>query len=64
MNNVLFVFKMVMSLFYVGIGVMLLFRSGSLGNVIPAQYVPILGFLLIAYGLFRGYRAFTVERKL
>jgi hypothetical protein len=64
LNNVLFIFKMVMSCFYVAIGLTFLFRSGGIAEVIPAQYTPILGVLLIVYGLFRGYRAYFVERKM
>jgi hypothetical protein len=62
-KNILFIFKMIMSLVYIAIGIGLLFKSEGFGELIPAQYMPVLGIILIVYGLFRGYRAYAVERK-
>jgi hypothetical protein len=63
LTNVLFVFKMLMSIVYVTIGLTLILKSNGIGEIIPAQYAPVLGILLIIYGIFRGYRAYTIERK-
>ncbi len=63
MNNLMFIFKMLMSLVYIAIGVSLLFRTEGIGELIPATYTPVLGILIILYGLFRGYRTYTSERK-
>lgn len=63
LDNTLFIFKMVMSVFYVAIGLAFLFRSGGVGDIIPERYTPILGILLIIYGLFRGYRAYNRNGK-
>jgi hypothetical protein len=52
-----------MSIVYIAIGISLLFKSEGFGDLIPAQYMPVLGILLIVYGLFRGYRAYSIERK-
>lgn len=61
-KSVLFIFKMLMSFFYIAIGFTFILKPGKLVDVIPAQYLPILGVLLIAYGLFRGYRGY-IEQK-
>ncbi len=63
LNKALFFFKMLMSLVYIAIGLTLIFKSAEVKDVIPAPYAPIVGILAIAYGLFRGYRAYTLEQK-
>ena len=54
---------MVMALVYIILGFAFIFKNEGVGKLIPLEYVPILGVLLIIYGLFRGYRAFTLERN-
>ena len=59
----LFVFKIVMSLVYIAIGLTIIFRPEGIVKIIPQPYTPVLGALVIFYGLFRGYRAYFVENK-
>lgn len=63
LNNVLFIFKMVMSLVYITIGLTFIFKNELTRDIISEQYAPILGVLFIIFGAFRGYRAYTAERK-
>jgi hypothetical protein len=62
-NSALLIFKLLMSLVYIAIGLSFIFSPRDFGTLIPAQYLPILGGLLVAYGIYRGYRAYFVERK-
>jgi hypothetical protein len=50
-------FGLLMSLIYIGTGVIILFRGKEVYNI-PEMYSLPLGSLLIAYGLFRGYKVF------
>jgi hypothetical protein len=63
LKNVLFIFKMVMSLVYITIGLTFIFKNELTVDIISPQYAPILGALFIVFGLFRGYRAYTIERQ-
>jgi hypothetical protein len=63
-KKILFVFKMVMSAVYIAIGFTILFNPGAgVERYLPAQFAPALGVLLVIYGIFRGYRAYKIERK-
>jgi hypothetical protein len=52
-----------MALVYIVLGIAFILKKEGVGELIPLEYVPVLGTLLIIYGLFRGYRAFTLERN-
>jgi hypothetical protein len=47
----------IMALAYIGIGAMFIARSETVFHV-PGEYAVPLGILLIAYGLFRGYKVY------
>ena len=55
---------MAMSIVYIALGIAFIFKGDGIGNALPVQYMPIVGFLLIIYGVFRGYRAYIVERRM
>ena len=59
----LFVFKIVMSLVYIAIGLTIIFRPEGITKLVPQPFTPILGILVVFYGCFRGYRAYFVENK-
>ncbi len=63
LKNVLFVFKMVMALVYISIGLTLIFKNELTENIISGQYAPIIGVIFIVFGIFRGYSAYKVEYK-
>ena len=63
LKYVVYIFKMVMALVYIVLGFAFIFKNEGIGKLVPLEYMPILGVLLIVYGLFRGYRAFSAERK-
>jgi hypothetical protein len=62
-KKIIFVFKLVMSLVYIAIGLTFVFSPSSMGNIIPIDYMAVVGLLLISYGVFRGYRAYSIEKQ-
>ena len=50
-------FEMLMSLLYVALGIGILSKSDALA-LLPKKIAIPLGCILIAYGLFRGYRVY------
>ncbi|HVD99155.1 MAG TPA: hypothetical protein VNB90_13185 [Cytophagaceae bacterium] len=62
-NNAFTFFKLFIALAYIAIGIMLIVQPDSLSALISAKYAPYLGVVVILYGLFRGYRTYTTERK-
>lgn len=63
LKYIVYIFKMVMAIVYIVLGFAFIFKNEGIGKLVPLEYMPILGVLLIVYGLFRGYRAFSAERK-
>jgi hypothetical protein len=51
-------FGIVIALVYVGLGILILWRSTELFPNLPTKYKLPAGSLLIVYGLFRGYRVY------
>ena len=51
-------FGIVIAIVYVGLGILILWRSAELFPNLPAKYALPAGGLLIVYGLFRGYRVY------
>ncbi len=52
-----------MAVVYTAIGVYILVNPGSLRGVVGDTYTPVIGGLVLAYGLFRGYNALKVEKN-
>lgn len=50
-----------MAAFYIGIGLYFVINPSSFQSVMAVEYVKILGIVLIAYGLFRGYRTYISD---
>ena len=63
MNNTLFYFRMTMAVVYTAIGVYVLVNNQSLNGIVGETYTPVVGGLILAYGLFRGYNAFKIEKN-
>jgi hypothetical protein len=63
MNKTLFYFKITMAVVYTAIGVYILLNASSLQGIVGASYTPVIGGLILAYGLFRGYNALKVEKN-
>jgi len=51
-------FGIVTALVYIGLGVLILWRSTELFPNLPPKYILPAGSLLIVYGIFRGYRVY------
>jgi len=51
-------FGIVVALVYVGLGILILWRSAELFPNLPKKYALPAGSLLIVYGLFRVYRVY------
>ncbi len=51
-------FALFMSLIYVAFGAIIAWGSSSVFNKVPTKYSLPMGIILIAYGLFRGYRVY------
>ena len=63
MNKTLFYFRITMAVVYTAIGVYILLNSNSLSGIVGETYTPVIGGLVLAYGLFRGYNALKVEKN-
>ncbi len=63
MNKTLFYFKMTMAVVYTAIGVYILVNTQSLRGIVGETYTPVIGGLILAYGLFRGYNAVKIEKN-
>jgi len=63
MNKTLFYFKMTMAVVYTAIGVYILINNNSLRGIVGETYTPVIGGLILAYGLFRGYNAWKIEKN-
>lgn len=63
MSKTLFYFRMTMAVVYTAIGVYILFSNKSLNGIVSETYTPVIGGLILAYGLFRGYNALKVEKN-
>jgi hypothetical protein len=51
-------FGVAMTLFYLGLGAYLLFDAAFLPGI-PSEFRDVFAFLLIIYGLYRGYRIYA-----
>jgi len=51
-------FGFIISLLYIGLGVLILRNSAEFFPGLPAKYIVPAGSLMIAYGVFRGYRVY------
>ncbi|MBC7485179.1 MAG: hypothetical protein H7282_00275 [Cytophagaceae bacterium] len=63
MNKTLFYFRMTMAVVYTAIGVYILFSNKSLNGIVGETYTPVIGGLILAYGLYRGYNALKIEKN-
>lgn len=63
MKNALFIFRLFISFTYVLAGLMMLLRPDYFKDFFTGTIASALGVILIAFGLFRGYRAWFVERS-
>lgn len=63
MNKTLFYFRMTMAVVYTAIGVYILLSNKSLSGIVGETYTPVIGGLILAYGLFRGYNALKIEKN-
>lgn len=52
-----------MAVVYTAIGVYILVNPNSLRGLVGETYSPVIGGLILAYGLFRGYNALKVEKN-
>lgn len=51
-------FGLIVPLLYIGVGILILWNSAELFPKLPAKYSLPAGGLMIAYGIFRGYRVY------
>lgn len=63
MDKTLFYFRMAMAVVYTAIGVYILLNANSLSGLVSASYTPIIGGVVLAYGLFRGYNTLKIEKN-
>jgi len=63
MNKTLFYFRMTMAVVYTAIGVYILLNTNSLNGIVSETYAPVIGGVVLAYGLFRGYTALKIEKN-
>ena len=63
MQNILLGFKMSMAVIYTAIGVYLLTHPNFFDGTINKEVSLMLGVILILFGVFRGYRAWFIERN-
>jgi hypothetical protein len=52
-----------MTVIYIGIGIYLITHTNALVEFLNPDMTLIVGLLLIAFGAFRGYRAWFIERN-
>jgi hypothetical protein len=52
-----------MAMIYIGIGIYLITHPNALVDLLNPDMTLIVGVLLIAFGAFRGYRAWFIERN-
>jgi hypothetical protein len=50
-------FAIVMVVLYIALGTTIIFKAAQIPNV-PPLYAQIFGFVLILYGIFRGYNVY------
>jgi hypothetical protein len=62
-KNFLLAFKLAMAMIYIGIGIYLITHPNALVDLLNPDMTLIVGVLLIAFGAFRGYRAWFIERN-
>ena len=59
-----FIIKVIIPVAYIAIGLTIIFAPGAgVEKFLSPTMAPILGILLIAYGIFRGYRAYVSEKR-
>ena len=63
MDKAIFYFRMTMAVVYTAIGVYILLNAGSLRGLIDDTYAPVIGGLVLAYGLYRGYNLYRLENN-
>lgn len=63
MKNFILGFKLTMTLIYVGMGIYLITHPNALSGLLSSDMTMIVGVLLVAFGAFRGYRAWFIERN-
>ncbi len=63
MNKTLFYFRITMAVVYTAIGVYILLNGKSLNGIVGESYAPVIGGLILAYGLFRGFNAMKIEKN-
>jgi hypothetical protein len=56
-------FKLAMTVIYIGMGMYLITHPNVLSEFLNVDITLIVGVLLIAFGAFRGYRAWFIERN-
>jgi hypothetical protein len=61
-KNILIAFRLAMAVIYTAIGIYLLVHPRAIDWVIGAEYAPYLGGFFIFFGVFRGYRAWFIDR--
>jgi|GEM_PF-1372193 len=54
-------FRMSMAVIYTAIGVFILTKPNALKGIVDESYAPIIGALILVYGLYRGYKEYIVE---
>ena len=64
MKNILLGFKMTMAVIYTAIGVYIISNPNALKDILNSTMTILFGGLLVAWGLFRGYRAWFIERHM
>jgi len=62
-KNFLLAFKLAMTVIYLGIGIYLITHPNALAEFLNPDMTLIVGVLLIAFGAFRGYRAWFIEQN-
>lgn len=62
MNKTLLYFKITMAVVYTAIGVYIILNAKIIRGLVDEQYAPIIGAIVMSYGLFRGYNIWKIER--
>ncbi|MDF2457134.1 MAG: hypothetical protein K0R51_3127 [Cytophagaceae bacterium] len=52
-----------MAVVYTAIGVYMLVNPNILRGLVDSTYTPVIGGLVLAYGLFRGYNVLKIEKN-
>lgn len=63
MNRPVAFFSMVMSIVFIALGIIIPIRPRGMFQSLPQYTLILMGLLLIAYGIFRFYRAYKMINK-